>query len=175
MLSFATEYNYTLYYSTTTTRYIIVLQLHVILEANYRRLLRVMTLYMYIHNHRKCADDNYLPVLHNYRKCANDNYLHVLHNYRKCADDNYLPVLHNWSPADKISTSVSVCTSTSTFTTSQIGFSAHLKLPLLWFLCCFFNILLCIWILDLKQKVHVKLINVQGLEEAGVDGGGIFR
>ena len=30
-------------------------------------------------------------------------------------------------------------------------------------------------IVDLKQKIHVKLINLQGLEEAGVDGGGLFR
>ncbi|CAB3998537.1 ubiquitin- ligase E3C isoform X2 [Paramuricea clavata] len=28
---------------------------------------------------------------------------------------------------------------------------------------------------DLKQKIHVQLINIQGLEEAGVDGGGLFR
>ena len=28
---------------------------------------------------------------------------------------------------------------------------------------------------NLKQKVRVRLINAQGLEEAGVDGGGLFR
>ncbi|XP_028413019.1 ubiquitin-protein ligase E3C-like [Dendronephthya gigantea] len=28
---------------------------------------------------------------------------------------------------------------------------------------------------DLKQRIHVKLFNLQGLEEAGVDGGGLFR
>ena len=31
------------------------------------------------------------------------------------------------------------------------------------------------FISDIKQKIHVKLINLQGLEEAGVDGGGLFR
>lgn len=33
----------------------------------------------------------------------------------------------------------------------------------------------CIFNSDLKQRIAVKLINLQGLEEAGVDGGGLFR
>ena len=28
---------------------------------------------------------------------------------------------------------------------------------------------------NLRQKLRVRMINAQGLEEAGVDGGGIFR
>ena len=28
---------------------------------------------------------------------------------------------------------------------------------------------------NLRQKLRVRMINAQGLEEAGVDGGGVFR
>lgn len=28
---------------------------------------------------------------------------------------------------------------------------------------------------DIKKKVRIKMINAQGLDEAGIDGGGIFR
>ncbi len=28
---------------------------------------------------------------------------------------------------------------------------------------------------DIKKKIRVKMINAQGLDEAGIDGGGIFR
>lgn len=39
------------------------------------------------------------------------------------------------------------------------------------------HILLCVLLLepDLKKRIRVHLLNAHGLDEAGIDGGGIFR
>lgn len=53
------------------------------------------------------------------------------------------------------------------------------RLVYLIYFCTFYKFLLVLCVLmsepDLKKRIRVHLLNAHGLDEAGIDGGGIFR